>query len=97
MVVLDHVGDPNSHWPSAWWRRWPSRIGPGFRPASTPELHRMERVWRQVQDQLRCHRWWADWHARWDATEALSGHLKARLHQTKGPGLAIVQNSCATT
>jgi hypothetical protein len=70
---------------------------PLFLPAYTPELNLMERVWRHVKDKLSCHRWWANWHALWTTTEALLGHLRARFHQTKGPGLEIVQNFCTTT
>jgi transposase len=97
MVVLDNVGYHKSHRTSAWWRRWQSRICPFFLPAYTPELNLMERVWRHVKDKLSCHRWWANWHALWTTTEALLGHLRARFHQTKGPGLEIVQNFCTTT
>ncbi len=81
----------------AWWRRWQRRICPFFLPAYTAELNLIERVWRYVKDKLSCHRWWADWHARWNATEALLAHLKARFHQDKGPGIEIVQDFCAIT
>jgi transposase len=59
VVVLDNVGYHKSHHTQA----WRPRICPFFLPSYTPELNLMERVWRQVQDKLSCHPWWADWRA----------------------------------
>ena len=97
VVVLDNVGYHKSRRTSVWWRRWQRQICPFFLPAYTPELNLMERVWRTVKDKLSCHRWWADWQALWEATEALLAHLKARFHRKKGPAIELVQNFCATT
>jgi transposase len=96
VVVLDHVGDHKSRQTLAWWQQWRHQLGPFFLPAYPPELNRMERVWRYVKAQLSCHRWWADWHALWEATAALVGHLNARVHQAQGPHIELVHNFCSS-
>jgi hypothetical protein len=59
-------------------------------------LNLMERVWRDVKEQLNCHRWWAAGQARWEATTALFAHLTARFHQTTRPGMDGIHNFCAS-
>jgi transposase len=96
VVVLDNVGYHKSRQTLAWWQRWAHQLCPFFLPAYTPELNLMERVWRYVKEKLSCHRWWADWEALWEATTALLSQLTARFHHTTRPGIAVVQNFCAS-
>jgi transposase len=96
VVVLDNVGYHKSRQTLAGWPQWRQQLCPFFPPAYTPELNLMERVWRYVKEKLSCHRWWADWHALWEATAALLGHLKARFHQPQGPNIELVQNFCSS-
>ena len=85
VVVLDTVGDHRSHRVRAWWHRCRTHVCPFFLPIYTPALNLIERVWRHLKDKLSCHRWWADWDRRWQATEALLRHLQACFHRRPGP------------
>jgi transposase len=84
VVVWDNVSYHEGRRSLAWWRRWQRRICPFFLAAYTPELNLIERVWRYVKDKLSCHRWWADWHVLWNATEALLAHLRPAFIRRKG-------------
>jgi DDE superfamily endonuclease len=96
VVGLDNVGYHTSRRTSHGWRQWPHQICPFCRPAYSPEWNLMERVWRHVQDQRSCPRWWADWPALWEATTALLTHVTARVHQTTRPGIEVVQHFCSS-
>jgi transposase len=47
IVILDHGA---LHQANAW--RWPPNVVPVFLPPYSPELHPIERVWRDLKDQL---------------------------------------------
>jgi hypothetical protein len=61
IVDRDHVGAHKRRRAWAWWHRWPQHLRLSLLPASTPELHRRERVWRWLQEKRSGHRWGADW------------------------------------
>jgi hypothetical protein len=56
VVVLENRGYHKSRQTFAWWQQWQDRRCPFLLPAYPPEWHLIERVCRDVKEQLRCHR-----------------------------------------
>jgi transposase len=94
VLVLDNVGDHNSHALREVWRRYAHRLEPFFLPAYAPHLHLIERLCRYVKQALACHRWWTDLAHLIQATETLLAHLQVPFHATDGPTFRPVHNLC---
>jgi hypothetical protein len=94
VIVIDNVGYHKSHVLRAQWRRLADHIEPFWLPAYTPQLNRMERVWRFLKQQLSCHRWWNDVDRLQQATETLLTRLEVHFHTEHGPAFHLVHNSC---
>ena len=69
------------------------RICPRWLPACAPELNRIERVWRPLQDTLSNYRWWADLPALERATGVRLDALRAEFHRP-GWGIRLVHHCC---
>jgi len=68
----------------AHWQQLSDQFQPFFLPASAPQLNLIERLWRDLKDQLACHRWWNDLDRLLQATEALLADLQVHFHADDG-------------
>jgi transposase len=96
VVVLDNAGYHTSGELRAWWQQLQhaDRFQPCWLPAYTPQLNRIERLWRHMKDKLACHRWWNDVNRLKQATDTLLAGLELHFHPTDGAAFRPVHNFC---
>ena len=85
MVVLDNTSYHMSYGVQEWWRAHTDQFQPFFLPASAPQLHLIERLWRSLKDKLACRRWWNDLQRLQQAAQTLLGGLQVHFHAADVP------------